>query len=113
MGCLLKTLEKGFIRLERDKTETKSEKEVNKKKSKLKPRQKSPLKKNIITIKKLKQNNNSNSNKIIQTHNNINNSMIKNKDNYFTKEQLEYYNKLYPLKINEEEELKIDLNFKK
>ena len=46
--------------------------------------------------------------------NNINNdnALIKNKDNYFKKAQLEYYAKYYPLKLNEEEP-KVELNFNK
>ena len=85
MGCLLKTLEKGFVRLEKDQ-----KKEKNNKNSE----------KEIDIIKQ------ESSNTI------INKSIIKNKDNYFKKEQLDYYMNVYLLNHTQEEP-KEKLNYKR
>ena len=85
MGCLLKTLEKGFVRLDKDQNKEKNNKNSEKE---------------IDIIKQ------ESSNTI------INKSIIKNKDNYFKKEQLDYYMNVYLLN-HTQEELKEKLNYKR
>ena len=100
MGCLLKTLEKGFVRLDKDQNKEKNNKTKGKNKIKIEDEK-----------------NNKNSEKeidIIKPENNINknNTIIKNKDNYFKKEQLDYYMNVYLLN-HTQEELKEKLNYKR
>jgi len=100
MGCLLKTIEKGFVRLEKDPKKGKNNKTKGNDK-----------------IKREEEKNNKNSEKeidIIKPENNINknNNIIKNKDNYFKKEQLEYYMNFYLIN-HIQEEPKEKLNYKR
>ena len=102
MGCLLKTIEKGFVRLEKDPKKGKNNKTKGNDK---------------IKIEEEKNNKNKNNEKeidIIKPENNINknNTIIKNKDNYFKKEQLDYYMNVYLLNHTQEEP-KEKLNYKR
>ena len=131
MGCLLKTLEKGFIRLDKE-----PKKETTKKNTKSKKTNKNKKTNSDNKTKKEKNDNNNNKNKInneqdidndditIQpnkNNNNINNinkivkksnKLIKNKENYFKPEQLDYYTNVYLVK-HAQIEPTIKLNFKK
>ena len=106
MGCLLKTLEKGFIRL--DKNQPKKKKpNNNQNKSKNKNKKNIPEKIDEIDDKEIN---------IDKIDNNINNkkhnSIIKNRDNYYKPEQLDYYINIY-LPNNIQINLKENLNYKK
>ena len=101
MGCLLKTLEKGFVRLEKDQKKEKNNK--TKGNNKIKIEDEKNNKNNEKEIDIIKQ---ESSNTI------INKSIIKNKDNYFKKEQLDYYMNVYLLNHTQEEP-KEKLNYKR
>ena len=101
MGCLLKTLEKGFVRLDKDQKKEKNNKTKENDKIRIEDEKNSKSKNNEQEID------------IIKPENNINNkSIIKNKDNYFKKEQLDYYMNVYLLK-HIQEEPKDKLNYKR
>ena len=101
MGCLLKTLEKGFVRLEKDQKKEKNNKTKGNNKRKIEDeKNKKNSEKEIDIIKQ------ESSNTI------INKSIIKNKDNYFKKEQLDYYMNVYLLNHTQEEP-KEKLNYKR
>ena len=92
MGCLLKTLEKGFVRLEKDQKKENNNKTKGNNKIKIEDeKNKKNSEKEIDIIKQ------ESSNTI------INKSIIKNKDNYFKKEQLDYYMNVYLLNHTQEE----------
>ena len=101
MGCLLKTLEKGFVRLEKDQKKENNNK--TKGNNKIKIEDEKNNKNNEKEIDIIKQ---ESSNTI------INKSIIKNKDNYFKKEQLDYYMNVYLLNHTQEEP-KEKLNYKR
>ena len=101
MGCLLKTLEKGFVRLEKDQKKEKNNKRKGKNKIKIEDEKNNKNSEKEIDIIKQES-----SNTI------INKSIIKNKDNYFKKEQLDYYMNVYLLN-HTQEELKEKLNYKR
>ena len=105
MGCLLKTLEKGFIRLDKDQSEKKKSKN-NQNKGKTKNKNKINIKEknDEIDIKEI------NTDKI--NNNKIYNSIIKNKDNYYKPDQLDYYANIY-LANNIQINLREKLNYKK
>ena len=101
MGCLLKTLEKGFVRLEKDQKKENNNKTKGNNKIKIEDeKNKKNSEKEIDIIKQ------ESSNTI------INKSIIKNKDNYFKKEQLDYYMNVYLLNHTQEEP-KEKLNYKR
>jgi hypothetical protein len=101
MGCLLKTLEKGFVRLDKDQNKEKNNKTKGNNKIKIEDeKNKKNSEKEIDIIKQ------ESSNTI------INKSIIKNKDNYFKKEQLDYYMNVYLLNHTQEEQ-KEKLNYKR
>ena len=105
MGCLLKTLEKGFIRLDKDQTnKKKSKNNQNKDKTKNKNKINIKEKNDEIDIKEI------NTDKI--NNNKIYNSIIKNKDNYYKPDQLDYYTNIY-LANNIQINLREKLNYKK
>ena len=107
MGCLLKTLEKGFIRL--DKNQPKKKKpNNNQNKSKNKNKKNIPEKIDEIDDKEINIDKIDNNNNINKKHN----SIIKNRDNYYKREQLDYYINLY-LPNNIQINLKENLNYKK
>ena len=101
MGCLLKTLEKGFVRLEKDQKKEKNNKTKGNNKRKIEDEKNNKNSEKEIDIIKQES-----SNTI------INKSIIKNKDNYFKKEQLDYYMNVYLLN-HIQEELKEKLNYKR
>ena len=101
MGCLLKTLEKGFVRLEKDQKKEKNNKTKGNNKRKIQDEKNNKNNEKEIDIIKQES-----SNTI------INKSIIKNKDNYFKKEQLDYYMNVYLLN-HIQEELKEKLNYKR
>ena len=101
MGCLLKTLEKGFVRLEKDQKKEKNNKTKGNNKRKIEDEKNNKNNEKEIDIIKQES-----SNTI------INKSIIKNKDNYFKKEQLDYYMNVYLLN-HIQEELKEKLNYKR
>ena len=101
MGCLLKTLEKGFVRLEKDQKKEKNNKTKAKNKIKIEDEKNNKNSEKEIDIIKQES-----SNTI------INKSIIKNKDNYFKKEQLDYYMNVYLLNHTQEEP-KEKLNYKR
>ena len=101
MGCLLKTLEKGFVRLEKDQKKEKNNKTKGNNKRKIEDEKNNKNNENEIDIIKQES-----SNTI------INKSIIKNKDNYFKKEQLDYYMNVYLLNHTQEEP-KEKLNYKR
>ena len=92
MGCLLKTLEKGFVRLEKDQKKEKNNKTKGNNKRKIEDEKNNKNNEKEIDIIKQES-----SNTI------INKSIIKNKDNYFKKEQLDYYMNVYLLNHTQEE----------
>ena len=105
MGCLLKTLEKGFIRLDKDhpkkkKSKNNQNKGITKNKNKINIKEKN----DEIDIKEI------NNEKI--NNNKIYNSIIKNKDNYYKPDQLDYYTNIY-LANNIQINLREKLNYKK
>ena len=101
MGCLLKTLEKGFVRLDKDQKKEKNNKTKGNTKIKIEDEKNNKNSEKEIDIIKQES-----SNTI------INKSIIKNKDNYFKKEQLDYYMNVYLLN-HAQEELKEKLNYKR
>jgi hypothetical protein len=101
MGCLLKTLEKGFVRLEKDQKKEKNNKTKGNNKRKIEDEKNNKNSEKEIDIIKQES-----SNTI------INKSIIKNKDNYFKKEQLDYYMNVYLLNHTQEEP-KEKLNYKR
>jgi len=101
MGCLLKTLEKGFVRLEKDQKKEKNNKTKGNNKRKIEDEKNNKNNEKEIDIIKQES-----SNTI------INKSIIKNKDNYFKKEQLDYYMNVYLLNHTQEEP-KEKLNYKR
>ena len=101
MGCLLKTLEKGFVRLEKDQKKEKNNKTKGNNKRKIQDEKNNKNNEKEIDIIKQES-----SNTI------INKSIIKNKDNYFKKEQLDYYMNVYLLNHTQEEP-KEKLNYKR
>ena len=101
MGCLLKTLEKGFVRLEKDQKKEKNNKTKENNKRKIEDEKNNKNNEQEIDIIKQES-----SNTI------INKSIIKNKDNYFKKEQLDYYMNVYLLNHTQEEP-KEKLNYKR
>jgi hypothetical protein len=101
MGCLLKTLEKGFVRLEKDQKKENNNKTKGNTKIKIEDEKNNKNSEKEIDIIKQES-----SNTI------MNKSIIKNKDNYFKKEQLDYYMNVYLLN-HAQEELKEKLNYKR
>ena len=101
MGCLLKTLEKGFVRLEKDQKKENNNKTKGNTKIKIEDEKNNKNSEKEIDIIKQES-----SNTI------INKSIIKNKDNYFKKEQLDYYMNVYLLNHTQEEP-KEKLNYKR
>ena len=101
MGCLLKTLEKGFVRLDKDQNKEKNNKTKGNNKIKIEDEKNNKNSEKEIDIIKQES-----SNTI------INKSIIKNKDNYFKKEQLDYYMNVYLLNHTQEEP-KEKLNYKR
>ena len=101
MGCLLKTLEKGFVRLEKDQKKENNNKTKGNNKIKIEDEKNNKNSEKEIDIIKQES-----SNTI------INKSIIKNKDNYFKKEQLDYYMNVYLLNHTQEEP-KEKLNYKR
>ena len=101
MGCLLKTLEKGFVRLDKDQKKEKNNKTKGNNKRKIEDEKNNKNNEKEIDIIKQES-----SNTI------INKSIIKNKDNYFKKEQLDYYMNVYLLNHTQEEP-KEKLNYKR
>ena len=101
MGCLLKTLEKGFVRLEKDQKKESNNKTKGNTKIKIEDEKNNKNSEKEIDIIKQES-----SNTI------INKSIIKNKDNYFKKEQLDYYMNVYLLNHTQEEP-KEKLNYKR
>jgi len=106
MGCLLKTLEKGFVRLDKDQKNGKKDKINKSNKSKNKSNNKSTKDKNDNNIDENEKEIN-----IIKPHIEKNRSQIKNKDNYFKAEQIDYYTNIYLPHLHFE--LKEKINFKK
>ena len=109
MGCLLKTLEKGFVRLDKDQPKEKANQNNKSNKSTSKKNN------NKINIKKESDNKINEKNFDIKdksNNNKNNNALIKNKDNYFKPEQIDYYFNIY-LKNHISEEPIEKLNFKK
>ena len=109
MGCLLKTLEKGFVRLDKDQPKEKANQNNKSNKSTSKKNN------NKINIKKESDNKINEKNFDIKdksNNNKNNNALIKNKDNYFKSEQIDYYINIY-LKNHISEEPIEKLNFKK
>ena len=102
MGCLLKTLRKGFVSLDKDTTHANENNTNNNKNNKTKEKEKETSEKEIDL------NNNIND---INDYNKYN-SLIKNKDKYFKKEQIDYYINIY-LKQHINDEPIEKLNFKK
>lgn len=101
MGCLIKTLGKGFVHLDKDHKKGKNDKTKEENKIKIEDEKgdKNNEKEKDIDI-------------IESKNNNDNNSVIKNKDNYFKPEQIKYYINVY-LKNHILEEPKEKLNYKK
>ena len=102
MGCLIKTLEKGFIRLDKEHSKKKNN-QNNKTRNNKK-----------VKIEEKSNENTDKETDMSKPHNNINenNSGIKNQDNYFKSDQVNYYINVYLIN-HIQEEPKEKINYKR